>query len=69
MTDQQLIHKANGVKRIKQAIKNCDLPVSEVGTIFKKQSFKLTIEILQRMINADNNSVDDCKFLKGLGLK
>ena len=34
MTDQQLIHKANGIKRIKQAIANCDLPVSEIGTIF-----------------------------------
>jgi hypothetical protein len=34
MTDQQLINKANGIMRIKQAIKNCDLPVSEVGTIF-----------------------------------
>jgi hypothetical protein len=34
MTDQQLIHKANGIKRIKQAIKNCDLPVSVVGTVF-----------------------------------
>jgi hypothetical protein len=40
MTDQQLIHKANGVKRIKQAIKNCDLPVSEVGTMFPKQLAK-----------------------------
>ena len=37
MTDQQLIHKANGVKRIKQAIKNCDFPVSEVGTMFPKK--------------------------------
>ena len=34
MTDQQLIHKANGIRRIKQAINNCDLPVSEVGTMF-----------------------------------
>jgi hypothetical protein len=37
MTDQQLIHKANGVKRIKQSITNCDLPVSEVGTMFKSE--------------------------------
>lgn len=34
MTDTQLLHKANGIRRIKQAIKNCDSPVSEVGTVF-----------------------------------
>jgi hypothetical protein len=37
MSDQQLIQKSNGVKRIKDCIKNCDLPVSEVGTMFPKK--------------------------------
>lgn len=31
----QHAHLANGIRRIKQAIKNCDLPVSEIGTVFK----------------------------------
>lgn len=34
MTNQQLIHKANGIKRIKQAIANCDLPPCYEGTIY-----------------------------------
>ena len=33
----QHAHLANGIRRIKQAIKNCDLPLSEVGTIFPKE--------------------------------
>ena len=69
MTDQQLIHKANGIRRIKQAINNCDLQVSEVGTMFKKRSTKFQIELLERMINADNEFADACKYLNGLGLK
>jgi len=69
MTDQQLIHKANGVKRIKQAIKNCDLPVSEVGTMFKKRSTKFQIDLLERMIKADNEFADACKYLKSIGLQ
>lgn len=35
MTNNQKLHIANGILRIRQAIKNCDLPVSEVGTIYK----------------------------------
>lgn len=34
MTDNQLLHKVNGIRRIKQAIKNCDLPITERGTMF-----------------------------------
>lgn len=37
MTDTQKLHIANGILRIRKAIKNCDLPVTEVGTIFPKQ--------------------------------
>jgi hypothetical protein len=51
MTDQQLIHKANGVKRIKQAIKNCDLPVSEVGTIFPKSFTHIELLDFERFIH------------------
>jgi hypothetical protein len=69
MTDQQLLHKANGIKRIRHAIKNCDLPVSEVGTMFKKRSTKFQIDLLERIISADNEFADACKYLKGLGLK
>jgi hypothetical protein len=36
----QHAHLANGIRRIKQAISNCDLAVSEVGTIFPKPQSK-----------------------------
>jgi hypothetical protein len=41
MTDQQLIHKANGVKRIKSALM---FPDGEIGT-FYSNPFRLKYEI------------------------
>lgn len=37
MTDNQLLHKVNGIRRIKQAIANCDLPMTERGTMFSER--------------------------------
>jgi len=34
MKDFQITHRANGIRRIKQAIDNCDLPVNTKGTYF-----------------------------------
>ena len=41
MTDQQLIHKANGVKRIKSALR---FPSGEIGT-FYSNPFRLKYEV------------------------
>jgi hypothetical protein len=53
MTDTQLIHKANGVKRIKQAISNCDLPVSEVGTMFTKKYTHIDLLQFERYVHLE----------------
>lgn len=57
MTDNQKLHIANGILRIRQAIKNCDLPLSEVGTMFPKKYthidlLKFEAYIQLRMLNA-----------------
>lgn len=57
MTDNQKLHIANGILRIRQAIKNCDLPVSEVGTMFPKKYthidlLKFETYIQLQMLNA-----------------
>lgn len=57
MTDTQLLHKANGIRRIKQAIKNCDLPVSEVGTVFNNNHLKL-LDSYSCSIQVDISNLD-----------
>ena len=47
----QHAHLANGIRRIKQAISNCDLPVSEVGTMFKCDIFD--IDLMNKFIQDD----------------
>jgi len=48
MTDTQLLHKANGILRIRQAIKNCDLPCTSKGSIYslRLRGRRLTTEEL-----------------------
>lgn len=56
----QHAHLANGILRIRQAIKNCDLPVSEVGTIFSqklKQSRNNFIDRLNSVTYSDWNKI------------
>lgn len=60
MTNTQKLHIANGILRIRQAIKNCDLPVSEVGTIFSqklKQSRNNFIDRLNSVTYSDWNKI------------
>ena len=60
MIDTQKLHIANGILRIRQAIKNCDLPVSEVGTVFSqklKQSRSNFIDRLNSVTYSDWNKI------------
>lgn len=68
----QHAHLANGILRIRQAIKNCDLPVSEVGTVFTPRiRFKHVFikPLMQSLIESDKVFNDACKYLKSIGLK
>lgn len=36
MTDTQLLHKANGIRRIRECVKNCNIPETKKGTWYSR---------------------------------
>lgn len=54
MTDTKKLHIANGIIRIRQAIKNCDLPISNAGSIFS-QKLKYNKQLRNNFIDRLNS--------------
>jgi hypothetical protein len=66
MTDQQIMHKANGIARIAQAVKLCDLAPVETGTIYSKRFIKFKPLLLDRFW--DNWAKDQSNIIRSARL-